>query len=310
MPKKGDCGGNRELVVKHIQAAFTEHDKQANAEGTNADERGGEKNRPLQNILAGVRQFARGEATEHRHGYCPCCFAHALIRLYDASLDWMIVHGRLNDDAAVLTIPVFVALFAEIGNSEIPEEDIEARVSELCAKQGGIIKKYRKQARRSMAKRMAEAEAKRKKTDVERRKVVLNKVMSDVKLVPAFRFRKCSPECDRNRADIDTAVNWLEGDKGGTPAREVNKRHSYITRLKDGVAGHFDRLRGLVPKKRGHLVTCEPCFLYLIVKTCGTKWAGRWLVDSDAGAVAWRLWSSRSGNHGDSGAAEPTRRLL
>jgi hypothetical protein len=215
---------------------------------------------------------------------CGRCFAHALVRLYDASLDWMLVAGErwMDDfDINVLAVPVFSALFAEIGKSSergksAKERDaIEARVEELKSKQDGIIDEYRKQAERIRGKYTEDV-------DDEMKEKILNEVMSEAKLLPApFRFRNCSSDCDECRADIDRAVDWLEGDKGRTPAREVNERHNYITQLTEGVAGHYAHLRGTEPTKRRHLNRCEPCFLHLLGKTRGTQWASRKLVGRD-----------------------------
>jgi hypothetical protein len=70
-------------------------------------------------FLSDLRKHATG-ATITSYRSEKSWFASALVRLHDASLDWMLVHGTLKKDtldAALLTIPVFVALFAEIGKS-------------------------------------------------------------------------------------------------------------------------------------------------------------------------------------------------
>jgi hypothetical protein len=251
-----------------------------------------------------LRKHATGNATITSYRREKSWFASALVRLYDASLDWMLVHGRkLNKDtldAAVLDIPVFVALFAEIGKSEIPRDEahFEARVGELCAKQDEIIIHYREQARSSSAKHLRQyTEADMTNDDLKQasRRVVLNKVMSDVKLVPAFRFRNCSPACDECRANVDKAVDWLERNQRKTVPKTAKEFSPAIRDLRYSTAAHFDRLRGFVPIKRGHLVNCEPCYLYLIIKTCGTQWAGQWLVGADATAD----------KHGPLGRADP-----
>ncbi|MCP4742155.1 MAG: hypothetical protein GY871_08020, partial [Actinomycetales bacterium] len=134
-------------MVDKIHATFTnftKHGKQANE---------GARHVPLQHLLQGLKTYATGATfTISRSEHvitCSSCFAHALVRLYDASLDWMLVHGtHLKNEDSIDAVAVFAALFREIGNSTIPrgEERIEARVSELCAKQDEIIEKYRKMA--------------------------------------------------------------------------------------------------------------------------------------------------------------------
>jgi hypothetical protein len=289
MGARVECEEHRKLVVRTINAAL-----------------GGEKKKcGLRNVLVGLKYFVRGETTKHHHGYCPPCFAHALIRVYDALLDWKLVDGRVASklDFNAPIVPVFSALFAEIGKSEIPRENIRGRVEELCAKQGkpngdsGIIVHYREQARNAYERILGERSV--RTLSMVERKSILKDVMKQVDLPPAgFRFRNCEPECEKCRGRIDDAVDWLERDENlGRPVsymppswleREENLgRHvSYKSdpefhSIKMGVEGYVLRVRDgeEIPKEKWrHITDCKRCFIYLITKTRGTKWAGEALA--------------------------------
>jgi hypothetical protein len=213
---------------------------------------------------------------------CEHCFAHALVRLYDASLDWKLVHGsQFPFQYRVVFQPVFAALFRKIGNSTIPrgEKHIEARIQELRAEQDEIIKKYRKMAGDILNKLKKEEPV---KTDPDRWWMT-HRVMAEADLYPGpYRVRKCSLPCKDCRKKIDDAVDWLERDEnqGKQPTNAQMKKD--ISNLRDGIEGHRAILRGRRPKKYYHITRCEPCYFYSMLKTCGTKRAGRELVGADA----------------------------
>jgi hypothetical protein len=282
-PKVGECEDQRKLVVCTINAAL-----------------GGEKKKcGLRNVLAGLKVFARGKTTKQHHGHCPPCFAHALIRVYDALLDWKLVDGLVAShlDFNAPIVPVFSALFAEIGKSEIPRKNIGNRVEELCAKQGEIIAHYREQARNAYERILGERSV--HTLSMDEKKSILKEVMKQVDLPPAgFRFRNCEPECEKCRGRIDDAVDWLERDENlGRPVsymppswlerdENLGSDVSYgsdpeIHSIKMGVDGYVLRVRDgeEIPKhKWRHITDCKRCFIYLITKTRGTKWAGEALA--------------------------------
>jgi hypothetical protein len=218
---------------------------------------------------------------------CPSCFAHALVRVYDASLDWLLVDGEQVSrelDMNALAVPVFSALFAEIGKSKIPRENIGERVKELKSKQDGkdgIINRYREQARNVYERILGERSAPTLLPD--EKKSILHQVITEANLYPGpYRVRKCSPHCKKCRKKIDDAVDWLErdGNQGNQPTAALKKD---ISNLRDGIEGHRSILRGRRPmKKYFHITRCEPCYFYSMLKTCGTKRAGWELVGADA----------------------------
>lgn len=278
------CIKNREHVVDKIHATFTnftKHGKQANE---------GAQHVPLENLLFGLKKYATGATiTSSRSDHviaCSSCFAHALVRLYDASLDWMLVHGTLKYEDSFVAVAVFAALFREIGNSTIPrgEERIEARVSELCAKQDEIIEKYRKMAG-DIRKTMQDVP----RVDANDDKWMMHQIMSQANLYPGplfSRVRKCSTDCKDCREKIDDAVDWLERDGNqGEPLTNSPLKED-IRNLKDGITGHRTILGGGRPRKYFHITRCEPCFFYSMLKTCGTKRAGKELAGEKDGADA------------------------
>jgi hypothetical protein len=257
-------------------ANFTKHGKQANE---------GEKQEPLHNLLVHLRKYATGTITSSSAHVITCsekknsCFAHALVRLYDASLDWMLLHRTLKNEDNFDAVPVLAALFREIGNSTIQrdEEHIEARVSELCAKQDEIIKKYRK-----MAGDIRETMQHVPRVDTNDDKWMMHQVMSQANLYPGpYRVRKCSTDCKDCWEKIDDAVDWLERDEnqGELP---TNALKNDISNLRDGITGHRTILEGSRPRKYFHITRCEPCYFYSMLKTCGTKRAGKELAGADA----------------------------
>ena len=286
-PQVGGCEEHRRLVVCTINAAL-----------------GGEKNCGLRNVLTGLKVFVRGKTTRHHHhhGQCPPCFAHALIRVYDALLDWKLVDGLVAShlDFNAPIVPVFSALFAEIGKSEIPRGNIVDRIEELKSKQDGIICRYREQARDVYERILGERNPETK-LSMDEKKSILKEVMKQVDLPPAgFRFRNCEPQCEECRGRIDDAVDWLERDEN--LGRLVSyKSDPEIHSIKMGVDGYVLRVRDgkEIPKERWrHITDCKRCFIYLITKTRGTKWAGEALAGAHF-AVFQSGWERAAAFPGD-----------
>lgn len=284
-PKVGECEDQRKLVVCTINAAL-----------------GGEEKCGLPNVLAGLKIFVRGKTTKHHHGHCPPCFAHALIRVYDALFDWKLVDGELvasHLDFNAPIVPVFSALFAEIGKSEIPRGNIRDRVEELKSKQDGIIRRYREQARDVYERILGERSV--RTLSMHEKKSILKQVMKQVDLPPAgFRFRNCEPQCEDCRGRIDDAVDWLERDEnlGSLVSYKSDRK---IHSIKKGVEGYVSRVRDgeeIPQTRRRHITDCKRCFIYLITKTRGTKWAGEALAGAHF-AVFQSGWERAAAFPGD-----------